>query len=67
MRSGVDFPPLEGPSLDGEAEVVDEAEEDDIFSGLRRREGVTGGLNSCGGKGGESVGRSRDPGPDRGR
>ena len=40
----------------------DETDEDGGCSGFRRLEGVTGGVNSCGGKGGDSVGRSRAPG-----
>lgn len=37
---------LDGLGLGGGAESVDEAEDVDILSGLRRLEGVTGGLNS---------------------
>lgn len=45
MRSGVVL--VLNLAGSGFAEVVGEAQEDEVtFSGLRRREGVTGGLNS---------------------
>lgn len=44
---------LDGLGLAGGAKSVNEAEDVDILSGLRRLEGVTGGLNSWGGTEGE--------------